>query len=367
MTLTPIFSIVTRYVTVQFLRRFLFILLGFVALVQLFDVLSNADDIVSKFGTGIVPLLRYIMYRLPSTVALAMPFAVLIGALLTLLYLAQNNEIMALKSTGMSFYRVMLGFLPIGIAIAITHFLVTDQLAPRALRALAQYEETTNQARPGGAQQAMSDAVWIRDRGMLVRADHVVRDGSILWQVEIIDRDPTGIMTERRLAKRAQYADKKWTLFDVSVLKINGENRDIATVPSQPWDTTLRPADFADQTIPPNEFTAHDLAQLTVSAGVGSRPVYVYATWLQKRFALPIISLLMILLAAPVSAVSLRSGGTGLRMAIGIGLGFLFFVADGLSTAMGETGTLAPLLAAWAPAAIFASIGASVLLRVESV
>jgi lipopolysaccharide export system permease protein len=335
--------------------------------VQLFDVLSNADDIVSRFGSGVVPLLRYILYRLPATTSLAMPFAVLIGALLTLLALAQNNEIMALKSTGMSFYRVMLGFLPIGIAIAVAHFLVTDQLSPRALRALALYEQTTNQVRPGGAQQSLSAAVWIRDRDMLVRADHVVRDGSLLWEVEIINRNASGIMIERRTAKRAQYADKKWTLSDVNLLKINGENRDISTEAVQSWDTTLRPADFADQTIPPNEFTAHDLSQLTASAGVGSRPVYVYATWLQKRFALPIISLLMILLAAPVSAVSLRSGGTGLRMAIGIGLGFLFFVADGLSTAMGETGTLAPFLAAWAPAAIFASIGASVLLRVESV
>jgi lipopolysaccharide export system permease protein len=245
--------------------------------------------------------------------------------------------------------------------------MLTDQLTPRALRALSLHEEAINQVRPGGAQQAMSNAVWIRDRDMLVRADHVVRDGSLLWDVEIINRDPRGIMIERRLAKRAQYADRKWTLSEVNVLKIDGENRDISTSPSEIWDTTLRPSDFANQSVPPNEFTATDLRQLTVSAGVGSRPVSVYATWLQKRFALPIVSLLMILLAAPVSAVTLRSGGTGLRMAIGVGLGFLYFVADGLSTAMGETGTLAPFLAAWAPALIFASIGTSVLLRVESV
>ena len=360
-------SIVTRYITVQFLRRFLFILLGFVALVLLFDVLSNADDIVNKFGGGGWPLLRYMMYRLPGTMALAMPFAVLIGALLTLLGLAQNNEIMALKSTGMSFYRMMLGFLPIGIVIAAGHFLLTDQITPRALRALALHEEATRQVRPGGVQQPLSNAVWIRDRDMLIRADRVVRDGSLLWDVEIVKRDARGIMSERRFAKRAQWADRKWTLSEIKVLKIKEDNREIETIDSQVWDTTLRPSDFANQSIPPNQFSAGDLRQLTASAGIGSRPVYVYATWLQKRFALPVVCLLMILLAAPVSAVTLRSGGTGLRMAIGVGLGFLYFVADGLSTAMGETGTLAPVLAAWAPAVIFASIGGSVLLRTESV
>jgi lipopolysaccharide export system permease protein len=363
----PVISVVSRYITVQFLRRFLFILLGFIALVQLFDVLSNADDIVSKFGAGLGPLLRYILYRLPATAALAMPFAVLIGALLTLLALAQNNEIMALKSTGMSFYRVMLGFLPIGLLIALAHFVITDQLAPRSLRALALFEQANNQARPGGAQQVMSHAVWIRDRDMMIRADRVVRDGSLLWDVEIIRRDPRGIMTERRFAKRAQYAERKWLLSEVNVLKLQGESRDISTVDSQIRDTTLRPADIAIQSVPPSEFTTGDLRQLTASAGIGSRPISVYATWLQKRYSLPVVCLLMILLAAPVSAVTLRSGGTGLRMAIGVGLGFLYFVADGLATAMGETGSLAPVLAAWAPAVIFASIGGSVLLRVESV
>jgi len=359
-------TVVTRYITVQFLRRFMFILLGFVALVQLFDVLSNADDIVSKFGPGVVPLLRYTLYRLPATASLAMPFAVLISALLTLLSLAQNNEIMALKSTGMSFYRMMLGFLPIGILIAITHFMLTDQLTPRALRALALYEQSNNQTRPGGVQVPLSNAVWIRDRDMLIRADHVVRDGSLLWEVEIINRDARGIMKERRLAKRAQYAQRKWTLYDVNVLKIDGENRSIDTVATEAWDTTLRPSDFADQSVPPNQFSAGDLSQLTASAGVGSRPISVYATWLQKRFALPMSSILMILLAAPVAhSLYRRDRGLAAGMAIGFGLGFLYFITEGLVQSLGESGAVPPFFAAWLPALLFASIGGLWLIRLE--
>ena len=106
---------------------------------------------------------------------------------------------------------------------------------------------------------------------------------------------------------------------------------------------------------------------LSRTVGIGSRPIYVYETWLHKRLALPVLCLLMVLLAAPVSQASARSGGTASRMTLGIGLGFLFFVSDGLSTALGETGSLLPVLAAWAPVAIFASVGGSVLLRVEQV
>lgn len=365
----PRFSRATQYISSQFLRRFFFVLLGFVTLVQLFDLFANADDIVRNYGTGLEPMVRYTVYRLPAMVSLAFPFALLISTLMTLMSLSQNNEIMAFKSVGMSFYRILLGFLPAGLALAALQFVVTDQIAPRSLHALSVYQVEANQTRPGGAHPAADpgDTVWIRDRDMLIRIGRVLRNGTLLLDVEIVRRDQRGIMTERDQADRAQYNGKKWVLGGVSVLLIGKDNRQTTNIDEMAWDTTLRPSDFADQSVPPNQFSAADLLSLTKSAGIGSRPVQVYETWLQKRLAVPVLCLLMILLAAPVSQASVRGGGTALRMTAGVGLGFLFFVADGLSTAMGETGSLAPFLAAWLPLAVFGSIGTSVLLRVETV
>ena len=48
-----------------------------------------------------------------------------------------------------------------------------------------------------------------------------------------------------------------------------------------------------------------------------------------------------------------------------IGLGFLYFVTDGLLMTLGEMGTISPMIAAWSPMAIFAAIGISALLKIE--
>jgi lipopolysaccharide export system permease protein len=358
-----------RYVSLLLLRRIALVLLGFAALVQMFDLFGNADDIADNYGPGLGPVLIYLLYRLPATLALVMPFSILVGSLLTLLNMANNNEVMAFKAAGMSFYRLLLCLMPVGVLFAALHFAIADRLAPAALRALGERELVHTAKQAGPAKPETRSPAWIRDGETIVRAGRVQRDGAALSDVEIIRRNDKGVMVQRRLARLAAFdaAANAWTLTDVSLLNIDGEQRRIEKLPLQQWATKLRPADFADLTVPPNQFTSSDLISLSRAAGIGSRPVFVYETWLHKRLALPVLCLLMVLLAAPVSQANVRSGGTAARMTLGIGLGFLFFVSDGLSTALGETGSLLPVLAAWAPIAIFASVGGSVLLRVEQV
>lgn len=357
-------KVALRYVSLLLLRRVGLVLLGFAALVQMFDLFGNADDIADRYGPGLGPVLMYLGYRLPATVALVMPFSILVGSLITLLGMANNNEVMAFKAAGMSFYRLLLCMMPAGLLFAAVHFVIADRVAPASLRALGEKEiVSTKRAAETGT------PAWIRDGVMIVRAARVLREGAVLADVEIITRNERGVMVQRRFARSATYepTSRKWTLTDVSMLDIDREERRITKVPLQQWQTKLQPSDFADLTVPPNQFTTGDLLTLSRTAGIGSRPVFVYETWLHKRLALPVLCLLMVLLAAPVSQASMRNGGTASRMTLGIGLGFLFFVSDGLSTALGETGSLLPVLAAWAPIAIFASVGGSVLLRVEQV
>ncbi|MGE0152130.1 MAG: LPS export ABC transporter permease LptG [Reyranellaceae bacterium] len=359
-----------RYVSLLLLRRIALVLLGFTALVQMFDLVGNADDIADKYGPGVGAVLVYVAYRLPPMMALVMPFSILVGSLITLLGMANNNEVMAFKAAGMSFYRLLLCLMPVGLLFAAAHFVIADRLAPATLRALAEREIVyTEQRKTARQAETAPNPAWIRDGDTIVRVGRVQRDGAVLFDVEIIRRNQSGVMVQRRQARVAIFEPKSgaWTLTDVSQLDIGREERRIERRPLEQWATKLQPSDFADLTVPPNQFTTSDLLSLSRTAGVGSRPIFVYETWLHKRLALPVLCLLMVVLAAPVSQASLRSRGTAARMSLGIGLGFLFFVSDGLSTALGETGSLLPVLAAWAPIAIFASVGGSVLLRVEQV
>jgi lipopolysaccharide export system permease protein len=75
--------------------------------------------------------------------------------------------------------------------------------------------------------------------------------------------------------------------------------------------------------------------------------------------------LLMPLLAAVAAFGLARSGQVLVRAAIGMALGFTYFVADNFSLAMGNAGAYPPMIAAWAPFFLFLLIGETVLVRTE--
>jgi len=131
------------------------------------------------------------------------------------------------------------------------------------------------------------------------------------------------------------------------------------------WDTRLTPGHFSDMAATPSSLSLRELRRFVSSPGVGAHASYFYETWLFKRLAIPPISLLMLLLAAPVAQGMMRQGSMAAGYMIGIGLGFFYFVTDGLVLALGEAGAIPPVLAAWTPAALFGSIGGAALLRME--
>jgi lipopolysaccharide export system permease protein len=77
--------------------------------------------------------------------------------------------------------------------------------------------------------------------------------------------------------------------------------------------------------------------------------------------------LLMMALCIPLATRFRRGGGLGVLFAAGVGMGFLYFIVDGISLTMGELGFISPWLAAWFPLAVFGSLAAVLTLKAETV
>jgi hypothetical protein len=105
-------STVGRYASRTLLGHLALTFIGFVGLLQVLDLLNDADNVLARHGNSIAALAKYAVLRLPDLANFILPFAVLIAALLTIAKLARSNEILALKASGMSFYRLLLSLVP---------------------------------------------------------------------------------------------------------------------------------------------------------------------------------------------------------------------------------------------------------------
>jgi lipopolysaccharide export system permease protein len=355
-----------RYASRLFFTHVGIMLIGFVSLLQLLDILNNADEILERHGAGLMPMLRYAWLRLPESITYMTPFSVLMGAMLAVARLAQHNEVLALKAAGLSFYRLLLAFVPAALVTAAAHFAFSDYLAPQAARALAQWDAEAAAAGDLEPSASLDKSVWVRDGGTLVHVAIVFDDGRELRGVTVFRRDAFGNLVERITARSASYGEGGWRLFGVERLDLApGAGGTFVRNMEQPWDTVLTPGHFSDLATPPSGLSLAELVNFAANPDVGNRPTYYYETWMQKRISLPAAILIMLLLAAPVAQGLQRHGGIVAGLAAGLGLGFLYFVTDGFVLALGEAGALPPALAAWSPAVMFASLGGAALIRFE--
>ncbi|MFZ5790336.1 MAG: LPS export ABC transporter permease LptG [Pseudomonadota bacterium] len=352
------------YATRLLLLQFAVMLLSFTALLQLLDLLNNTDKLFERHGEGADVLFRYIWLRLPDLASFLFPFAVLLAALLVLGRLAQSAEVMAMKAAGLSYWRILAAFFPAAAVIAGLHFIMADQVAPIAAREMADWNAAAEDefARSDQAQPV----VWARDGLTLARVVAVLNRGRALSGVTLFMRNADNVFQERVVAKLARYRDGGWDLYDVARTVIDDRGgTDVSRVAQWRWASSLSPQHFSDLAATPASLSLRELHAFAANENVGSRPTYYYETWFNKRLALPVMTLIMVLLAAPVAQSLQRQHGVGLGFAAGIGMGFLYFIADGILQSLGESGMLPPQLAAWSPVVLFASIGATSLIRIE--
>ncbi|MFO1057064.1 MAG: LPS export ABC transporter permease LptG [Dongiaceae bacterium] len=352
-----------RYVARQFVANLAIVMLAFVGLLQLFELLAQSDDIIKLHGARVAAFAWHALLNLPEIVTVVAPICVLMAALLTLARLALQNEVLALKSAGLSYYRLLLAFVPVALAVGLLNLLVADQLMPRTSRALVQWNAESPKAK---TDISIKDGFWVRDGNLRVRVGRVSPRGEKLAQVTLFELDRRLQVVLRVIAETAEFKDGGWLLHNANRLALGeGEPGKFSFAETMPWKTRLTPRQFSDFASPSSTLAFADLARFITHAGIGSHPVSYYLTLFHKRLALPLTALMMVLLAAPVAQSMQRQGGLARGMAVGVVLGFLYFVANGFVLTLGEAGALPPAVAAWSPSLLFATIGAAALVRME--
>lgn len=124
---------IDRYILRLFIGPFLaiFSVLFFIFVVQF--LWSKLNDLTGK-GLGIFTIVKLIFYFGLSLVPLVMPIAMLLTSIMTYGTLGEHYELAAMKSTGISLWRMMRALLMVSIFMAAGLFLFSDYVVPAAQR-----------------------------------------------------------------------------------------------------------------------------------------------------------------------------------------------------------------------------------------
>ena len=340
--------------------RILASILVLLGVLQIIDLIEVTNQIVSR-GLGFGGVLHYVLLRLPRLVDQAAPLGVLAGVIFAFMKLAGESAIVAMRAAGVSSYRLTAFVLPAALAVALLDFVSVELIAPRTDPALQAWWRDTAPA------TQKIDAVQraFRVGGDLVLATTTDLSGHTLRDVKIYRRDPEGRLVERISSAEAQHVRAGgWRLAKPRFVRLGPDGARTWDADSMVWTGAFEPIDV-QALFSPDQMLSAASAGRALSGGGAERPPSYYATRVQRALAHPLGAVVMLLLATPIALANFRSGQGGAFVTGSIGAGLSFLVVDGLFSAMGESGAVAPIFGAWAAPVMFAALGVTALLKLE--
>lgn len=353
---------ITIYMARMFLVRSLSVMGALVLILQTLDLLGESGNIMAHTGNGGGQLWTYISLRAPQIVAFVLPFSVLLGTLITLATMNQNSEIVSMKGAGLSAHQILAPLFAASMLVAAVSFVFNDRIVSRATATLTRWQKADYGPLPSDRKGQTN--IWVRDGDDLIHAETVTGRGAstTLNDVTVYDREGGSLMRIIHGARAAQ-SGAEWQLEAASTFDVARGTRE--TSDRLAIGKGVRPDQFTLANVNADDLSLHGLYTAIQDLKAAGRPTSELEAGWWHKIAKPLSSMLMPLLGAVAGFGIARSGRLFVRAAVGMGLGFAYFVADNFGLAMGSLGAYPPLLAAWGPFFLFLLIGESVLIQTE--
>ncbi len=352
------------YLAKQFTSRYIIILIGLVATLQMLDLLSESDNILAGKGAVQSDLWHYVTLRTPTLLSLFSPFVALLAAIICLAGLNVHSEIIIMKAAGWSAFRIVTPMIMMSLLIAGLHFVFTETVTVDAKAELINWKTNKYAADLPPAPDMVYDA-WVNDGNNLIKAESASRNGSILLLDKVTQyiRDKDLRVTSLIKADFAVYRDNIWTLFEVKEFDI----RTLKVTPMENlvWDTDIPPERFIALSIKPDQVKLQRLRSAISQLEKEGHNTAAFETVLYQKFVSPLSTLLMPLLAGLAAFGLHRGGGLFGRLALTGAMGFGYFVINNLFVALGQYGAVPPIIASWLPFLLFLFMGISFILLTE--
>ena len=356
----PAMKIIHRYILSRFIVSLFFAMLFFLTIVICVDLVGNLATFIDKqVPLNIVGI--YYIYYIPYILnTLGLPMAMLLASMFSIGLLAKHNEIIAIRTVGVSNYKILSSIIISSFIISCLALLFSETVVPKASQAKSAIED----------EYIKKQRTYKTYRNILVR-DAIGRRIFIAMfsaNTNIANRVTVQTFDEERIVERLdiksmQWKDGQWQLksgykrtfangFETAVLLPDTTDPYFNFTPEQLTESQTKPENMSYLQL--NKF----IADVERNGGDSKK----WAVSLNFKLSLPFSNFILVLFGAPLAAGKRRSGAIfGLILSALIFL--IYFGMMRFVQTLGELGQIDPLSSAWITNAVFLMVGLGMLMR----
>lgn len=340
------------YISRRFLLNVAFSLLAFISIFVIIDAVEKLSDYIDK-GTPFPVILQYYLHFIPEIVTLAMPLTMLLASIFSVGQLSKHNEILAMKSTGISLYRILAPILTISLIISVLMIYFVEAVVPAANTKRAEIKGTYVDKISRFTTARISNLYLRTSENERIFIAYYNGPERTARNINILTFDDVFIK-HRIDAESMRWQGDKWILRNVHERNLNGNEEKVTTKDTLVFRTRgLDPNVLGAIQKNPNEMNYEELRKFIhdVQQNGGDPDRWLVDLYLKISF--PFANFIIVLFGAPLAAGRSRStGATGIALSLIIC--FLFFMTVKAGQTFGQTGALHPLPAAWLGNGLFA-------------
>lgn len=349
--------ILDKYIFTQLIGPFLFGFFLFVTIIAIDPLMSALQSIVNE-NVSLSVMGRWFLNRLPQDMIFTFPMSVLLANLLVFGRMSKDSETTALRAGGTNFFRILGPVVVFALMITIFSFVFNELVVPSCNQEARNIrrQEIMRLVEP----EASENSVMRTSDGAFAYARKVFEKRGQMEKVLLEYYDNEGNLNKRISAATADWDGSAWVLKSI-VEQSYSADHGLASPTTAPemriTSIEETPEDFARQSKKPNEMSYSELkGRIDAYERTQFMDTTEMRVGLAMKTSLPFASFFFAIIGASFGLTNNRSGAF-IGFGVSILIIFIYYVLMSLFTALGKSGYLPPMLAAWAQNIIFAFAG----------
>lgn len=343
------------YIIRKFLGTYVFAIGLIISIAVVFDFNEKMDRFMTNEATWRGIIFDYYFNFIPYFANLFSPLFVFIAVIFFTTKLAENSEIIAMFSTGMSFKRMMRPYMISAAVIAVFTYGLGAYIIPKGSVTRLEFEDQYYRKKKTNSVRNIQLEV---DNGVIAyieRYENYSKTGHRFSLDKFVDKKLVSHLTARSITYDTT-AVHKWTIKDYMIRELNDLEETITKGSRLDTIIKMEPSDFLIIKGQQETMSSPELNEyINKQRRRGFANIKEFEIEYHKRIAMSFASFILTIIGVSLSSRKVK-GGMGLHLGIGLALSFSYIMFQTITSTFAVNGNMPPWLAVWIPNLIYSGI-----------
>ena len=343
------------YIIKKFLGTYFFSIALIISIAVVFDVNEWIDNFINNKAPVKAIIFDYYANFIPYFSNLFSPLFVFISVIFFTSKLAENSEIIAMMSTGMSFKRLLRPYMVSAAIISVLTFGMGAYVIPKGNVTRLNFEDKYKKKKK---QEYVRNVQVEGDSGVIAYMERYENYNKTAYRFSL-DKFVDKKLVSHLTARSATYDTTtvhKWTLKNYMIREMEGMRETITKGERLDSIIPMEPQDFLIMKGQQETMTSTELSDyIARQKRRGFANIKEFEIEYHKRIAMSFASFILTIIGASLSSRKVK-GGMGLYLGVGLALSFSYILFQTVSATFAINGNTPPIVAVWIPNILYSFI-----------